>query len=599
MHRLNALLLRHPSHRRVALTCLALALIAALSFAAHRLALARGRLQLQEAAQARLDVEAARLDAQLDRFAVLPSVLETAPRITALLARPADGALRDLVNRDLRALNTIAGADNLYVLDRSGVVVAAADAGQPGTPYGMNLAFRPYMQEALDNGSGRFYGVGITSGRAGYYLSYALPHQGPTHGVAVVKADLELSAQQWAELPGDVLVLDEQQVVILASRAAWKYRPLEALSAQARAEIDRSRRYGSATLQPLAWRWQTQSEGGALVRLDDGSMQVAAQKLLNAGRWRMVLLLDEAPARNLARTIAASTGLGAAVAALLLALLAQRRRAIRARLASRDALQAAHDSLERKVAQRTAQLQAAQADLVHAGKLAALGQMSAGLVHEFNQPLAALQTLADNTVVFAQRGRTEQVQANLERIGQLVARLGRLTRQLRVFAHRGDETLAAVPLRTPVDNALALLATRLRDAGITVEVAVTADLVVRAEEVRLEQVFINLLANAADALAGQPAPRITVAARSDGRRVTVAVRNSGPPIAADILQRLFEPFVTSKPAGQGLGLGLVISAHIVRAFGGSLRARNLPDDAGVEFTVDLPSAATSEPVPHA
>ena len=216
-------------------------MIAAVAWVAHGVALRSGLQALHGAALQRLEVEATRLDAELARFGYLPSLLETSPEVLRLLDEPANPALRESVNRYLKSLNSIAGAQSLYVLDRAGIALAAADAGQPGTPFGQDLSYRPYFRDALANGRGRFYGVGVTSGRAGYYLSYALPAQGPAHGVATVKVDLEAGEKAWRELPGEVLLLDEHEVVILASRPDWKYHPL------ARAVGRGARRGGAGT----------------------------------------------------------------------------------------------------------------------------------------------------------------------------------------------------------------------------------------------------------------------------------------------------------------------------------------------------------------
>jgi two-component system C4-dicarboxylate transport sensor histidine kinase DctB len=282
---------------------------------------------------------------------------------------------------------------------------------------------------------------------------------------------------------------------------------------------------------------------------------------------------------------------------LAAALAAQRRRAIRQRLANREALQAAHDSLEIKVQERTAELREAQNELVHAGKLAVLGQMSASMVHELNQPLAALHTLSDNAVLLIDRGRLEEARSNLARIAQLVQRLAGLTQQLKVFAHKSPEQTKAVFVHRAIQEAVGLAAARLRDGGIEVSVQVEPrDLAVVGDEARLGQVLGNLLGNAIDALDRVDVRRIDIGASAHSGQCEIVVRNSGPCIDDAILARLFEPFVTSKPAGKGLGLGLVISAHIVKAFGGSLRARNL-HPTGAEFTIELPCAVETADTP--
>ena len=574
--------------------CLGLSLIALVAWAAHAFSLQRGLQRLHAAAQQRLEVEAARLDGQLSRFEYLPSVLETSPEVLRLLAAPADSQAREAVNRYLKALNAIAGADNLYVLDRAGTALAAADFELPSSPVGQDLSYRPYMRDALAKGRGTFYGMGITSARAGYYLSYALPARGETRGVATVKVNLQTVEQEWRDLPGDLLMLDERQVVILASRDAWKYHPLAPLSADARAEAAQSRRYGSADLAPLDWQMGERFDKRASRLLIDARPYLMSEHPVNRGQWRLLLLDDEAHARTTARSTAISAGLGTAVLLLAATVAAQRRRAIRQRLASREALQAAHDSLEIKVQERTAELRAAQNDLVHAGKLAVLGQMSAGMVHELNQPLAALHTLSDNAALLIDRGRLDDAKGNLARIGRLVNRLGRLTSQLKVFAHKSNEPIGSASVHRAINEALALVAARLRDGGIEVSVQVEpASLAVAGDETRLEQVLGNVLGNAIDALDGAEVRRIDILATARGNTCQIVVGNSGPCIDPEILPRLFEPFVTSKPPGKGLGLGLMISSHIVRGYGGSLRASNLAP-SGAQFTIELPRAAVSE-----
>ena len=581
------------------------ALVAACAFTGHRLAWRSGLASLQEQAQHRLDLVTTGLDAQLARFDYLPSLLETTPQVLQLLRAPQDEALRHDVNATLRGINATAGADMLYVIGRDGLVLAAGDAGQPGSPLGLDLSFRPYVRDALAQQRGRFFGVGISSGRPGYYLSFALapqqafeaPPPAPL-GVATVKVSLEATEQAWRKLPGQVLALDERGVVILGTREDWKYRPRQALPEAAIKETTVARPYGGAPLKPLNWReGDPLADGSRLLSLE-GARFLASERTLQRAPWRLVVLDELAPLQADARRMAV-TG---ALAGLLLPLLAfawlQRRRALQQQRASRAALQMAYDSLEARVVERTAELRAAQNELVHAGKMALLGRMSAGMVHELNQPLAAMRTLADNACVLLQHGRTADVEGNLQRIAKLVDRLGALTHRLKSFAHKSQQPPAPVALQPVVANAQFLLSRRLREAGVEFEVDIApVKLQVLADEARLEQVLVNLMANAVDAMAahagapGEPAParRLTVRARPEGDSARLEVEDSGPGIREDILPRLFEPFVTSKPAGQGLGLGLMISAHIAREFGGTLTAENRAQ-GGARFVFTLPLA---------
>jgi two-component system C4-dicarboxylate transport sensor histidine kinase DctB len=572
----------------------ALALIAAAAYVGHEVALQAGLARLREAAEHRLDMFATDLDAGLARYDYLPALLEMTPVVPALLEAPASAPLRDAANRYLNGVNATVGAEMLYVLDRSGISVAASDWDQPGTTIGQDLSFRPYVRDAVNNGRGSFYGVGITTGKPGYYLSYALRRGEGVRGVAAVKINIEEAEYAWRKLPGHVLLIDERGVVILSTRGELKYRPMAPLDAGQLAEMRRSRPYGDAPLNPLHWTTlQPLTPDTQVVELD-GLAQLATTHALQRAAWRLVALDDMAPVRMAARYAAITGSLAMAVLLLMAVTLWQRRRAVRQKLASQAALQAAHDSLESIVVARTAQLRAAQNDLVHAGKLAALGQMSAGMVHELNQPLTALRTLSDSAGILLDHDRREEVRGNLQRISGMVDRLARLTSRLKTFAHKSEVPPQPVALARSIADIHAMLGAELKEREIRVEVDIRpAELSVMADEATIGSLLSNLMRNAIDAMQESPQRLLRIEARAHAERAILTVTDTGPGIRADILARLFEPFVTSKPAGAGLGLGLVICAQLVRAAGGTLRAGNRAE-GGACFTVEVPCATPEE-----
>lgn len=579
---------------------LAAALIGAAAWLAALAARGAGLERAHEAAGHRLDVLAAEVDGQIARFDYLPSLLELNPAVFDLLEHPQDPALVAEVNRLLVGVNATAGAEMLYVLDKAGTARAAADWDRPGTPVGEDLSYRPYVQQALAQGRGRFYGLGVTSKRAGYYLSFALARNGRAIGVAAVKIGFAELEQAWGRLPGEVLVADARGVVILSSREDWKFHPLAPLPAELRAELTKGRPYGDADLAPLAWRVTRRLDGAAQAIELDGRRYLADARALPRADWQLLVLEDLLPVEQAERNAALTGGLAMAVLLLIGVVGWQRRR-------GRAALQAAYAGLETKVVERTAELSDAnralaeqidarrsiEAELVHAGKLAALGQLSAGLVHELNQPLAALRTLSDNACVMLERApqeprRLDGVRGNLERIAHLVDRLAKLTGQLKTFAHKAPVEAMPVDVAAAVAAAQEIVSPRLREHGVELVVEVRGAKVL-ADAARLEQVLVNLMGNAVDAMAGAPRRRLAVSAERDGERCLIHVDDSGPGIRDDMLPRLFEPFATSKPAGAGLGLGLMISQRIVDDFGGALRAANR-EGGGARFTIELRSA---------
>jgi len=591
------------------------AVSAAAALLAHAVTMNAALHGLQESAQRRLETVAAELDGVLSRFEVLPALLETTPTVTDLLAAPANAALRERANLTLNRINAMAGADMVFVLDRAGNALAAADWDQPATPVGHNYAYRPYMKQALSQGRGRFFGVGATSGRPGYFLSYALHERGGLLGVATVKVDLEPAMRSWASRPGELLVADERGVVLLASRPAWVFKALQPLSEAQREVISAERSYNP---QPGLLPWAAEppaGDGAERVRID-GQLHLVTRREQPALRWQLMALDPLAPAEASARNAAWLAALAAAVSFLLLAAGWLSRRAAMQKLAAQAALKQANDTLEARVTERTQQLSLANAtlaeeveqrtaaetslretqqELVHAAKLAVLGQMSAGLAHELNQPLAALRTLSDNAVVLLDKERVADTRENLLRISMMVARLGETTRRLKTFAHKPGYEAVPTPLRSAVANARALLAERMRRLGVSFEPEIEpAELAVRADPSLLEQVLVNLLANAVDALAHAEVRRITLRAWRTGEHVHLDVSDTGSGIAPEIAPHLFEPFATSKPPGAGLGLGLMISRRIVQDFGGTLTAAANPQ-GGASFHIELPAVEVTVP----
>jgi two-component system C4-dicarboxylate transport sensor histidine kinase DctB len=315
------------------------------------------------------------------------------------------------------------------------------------------------------------------------------------------------------------------------------------------------------------------------------------------------VLLETRPFHDQARLMVLALMLFLGAITAIAAMILQRR----ARLAERfDIQERTKAELERRVAERTAdlahvntlieaeiaerrlteiELRRTQSDLVQAGKLAALGQMSAALSHEINQPLAAARNYADSAAVLIERGDTVRAQENMGHILGLIDRMATIARHLRNVARKPDAPLKDIVLADAVAETQAIMAPRL--AGIDVQVLLPQDLpLVRGGPVRLQQVLINLLSNAADAVADSPQRKIEITAEIAAQRVLLSVRDHGTGVPAAIADRIFDPFFTTKRVGSGLGLGLSISYNIIKDFGGDLRVQNAPD-GGAIFTIDL------------
>ncbi|NQD96010.1 sensor histidine kinase, partial [Pseudomonas sp. CrR25] len=329
--------------------------------------------------------------------------------------------------------------------------------------------------------------------------------------------------------------------------------------------------------------------------------------------WRLTLLTPLQDQRRAAISHAMLASVACALLIFLGLALNQRRKVIATRLAAREALQQANNQLERRIAERTADLSASnerlkaeirerrqteahlrqtQDELVQAGKLAVIGQMSTSIAHELNQPLAALRTLSGNTVRFLQRGALDVAGSNLQTIGELVDRMGKITASLRAFARRGGDGGQA-RLGKAVDAALMLLQPRLQQRPTRIAHDY-GDTCLAIDQTRLEQILVNLIGNALDAMAAQRERRLWLSGALDGDSYRLEVRDNGPGIAPELRGHLFEPFFTTKPGEQGLGLGLTLSASLAAAAGGSLGVRH-PAEGGTAFILSLaPLASAAE-----
>ncbi|WP_103333462.1 sensor histidine kinase [Pseudotabrizicola formosa] len=530
------------------------------------------------------------LSGELDRFERLPPLIAEQTIVTRMAADPRNPDLVVQANDYLRRIQRLLGATDIYLMDAQGLTIAASNHDTDTSFIGGNFAFRPYFYDALAGGAGQFYALGTTSGKRGYYFGAPVLVEGQTAGVLAIKIDLDAIESTWAGGDYDVLVTDPEGVSFLSSRPDWRFAAMHPLGAEAQARIERTRRYAGTAIGLLQITDEGQHRGSPVLRIaESGGAREYLQRDMPMDRagWVVHVLIDTAAARASALTLAIAAMLASGVLAMVGAVLWQRR----LRLDERLQVQAeARADLERRVEERTHELRQAQADLVQAGKMAALGQMSAALSHEFNQPLAAARTYADNAGVLMDRGRMVEARGNIERILSLIDRLTSISRHLRSFARAPGQKLSHVSLAEVVEAAVEIAALRIRAAEATLAVRLAPDLpVVIAGPVRLQQVLVNILTNAADAVEGLADRRIELTAEAQGDHVLIRISDTGPGVPEGLATRIFDPFFSTKGVGKGLGLGLSISYNIVKDFGGDLSVASNP---GACFTLRLSAAPT-------
>lgn len=563
---------------------------------------------LQASSALRLAVSA--LGGHLSRYEPLPALIADHDDIKALLRAPSDPALRETANTYLQQINTLLRSSDIYVMTMDGETISASNYDGPASFVGQNFSYRPYFQDAARGLQSRFYALGTTSLKRGYYFASPVSVDGAICGVIVFKVDIDSIETSWKGGEYKIFVADPEGIIFMTGSPEWLYNGILPLDAARLARTQASRRYADAPLKELPLKRKTEDGHSLMTVTDDAAAReyLVLSHYMPEADWTVNVLMDTASVRGQARTVVIALILFVCLAGLALAILLQRR----ARTAERLRLEErARNELEHRVAERTAdlarvneqieleiaerrlteqELRKTQADLIQAGKLAGLGQMSAALSHEFNQPLAAAKTYADSAALLIDRGRTEEARDNLSRISGLVDRMASISRHLRNFARKPNEKLGPIGLDAVVDDTLEIVAARLKAADATLDVDLGRHPpAVVAGPVRLQQVLVNIITNAADAVEGQRNRTIELKARRKGGRVLLTVRDHGPGVPASIAERIFDPFFTTKGVGKGLGLGLSISYNIVKDFGGSLSVTNHAD-GGAVFRIELDAA---------
>lgn len=541
----------------------------------------------QAASALRLAVAA--LGGHLGRYEALPALIADHDDIGELLNRPADEALRQAANRYLKEINGLLKSSDIYVMTPDGETIAASNFDGPASFVGQNFSYRPYFQEAAEGKLSRFYALGTTSAKRGYYFSAPVRVSGAVRGVIVFKVDVDVIEATWFGSEYKIFVTDPEGIVFMSGSPEWLYASLLPLTGERLARTSASRRYSDARLRELpVSRSRFEDHELMSVTNGDGSRHeyLVLSEYVEDARWTVNVLMDTASVHSQSRTAVAALILSLCLAGIVTAALIQRKARRDERLLMEIQAKA---ELERRVEERTSdlarvnsQLRETQADLIQAGKLAALGQMSAALSHEFNQPLAAVRNYSENTALLMARGRIAEANDNLARITRLVDRMASLGRHLRNFARKPNEKLGPVALDGVLSDTLEIVASRLTAAGATL----IADIgepppVVLAGPVRMQQVLVNLISNAADAVEGKADRRILLTAREEEANAVIEVRDHGEGVPPAIAARIFDPFFTTKGVGKGLGLGLSISYNIVKDFGGDLSVANHPEGGAV------------------
>ncbi|EFO30227.1 two component sensor kinase [Roseibium sp. TrichSKD4] len=569
-----------------------------------------------------LQLTVAGLTGALHRYEPLPSLIAEKAILVELLNAPDNEALVEAVNEDLRLAAFRLKASDIYIMDVTGTTIATSNYKKELSFLGRNFAYRPYFTQALEGGTGRFFALGSTSGERGYFFGAPIEDGARIIGVVALKFTVDSFEEAWRSADHQIIVSDLNGVVFMASQPDWHFKTLRPLSRTDMLEIETNRQYPKDQLMPLVNTMSPLDDGLDTVQITDAGTTtnyVSSSIYLANAAWNVRILVPTTRARTQMLAALLILVLAIMLIGLAFAFYIQRRARLLERL---ETQQAAQEQLETRVAERTAdlnrtneqlleevserkaaenRLRRTQAELVQAGKLAALGQMSAALSHEFNQPLAAVKSYADNAVKLLDIGRTDETRENVTRISEMADRMASISKHLRNFARRPGEKTRPVVLTQIINDSRALVQPRLKSANASLEFAIPdKDIQVLGGHIRLQQVIVNLFTNALDAMKDQAHPVIDMTLEDQETHCTLTVRDHGPGVLEGEFEKIFDPFYTTKQPGEGMGLGLSISYNIIKDFGGDLRVTNHPDGGAVfeltlrKVTEDQPAQTTKE-----
>ena len=558
--------------------------VVAVSAAVWVFAMTQNLRELERRGQSDLALASDRLVSSLFGFRQLAVALAADPRIAA------NSGADDLRSVLLHA-SDISGALDFVLLDREGHYIASATGRDS---YAWKQA--TFVQRATDGTLGHHVAGSASFGRrAFYYAAPVFSGGGSVSRVVVAVINLEAIEDDFRGSRPAVFMTDQDGIILFSNRSELIFR-----------DRNLSHQNGTGTTGDHVILPFVDARPRGVLGYDTWSVSggpylprraLHVTKNLPVISMRAEALVDLRPALWDAILQAAASGVVFLLFGSVMLAIANQRRvlaeantALEERVGERTReLRQANASLVTEVAERKeaeAALQRAQKDLIQAGKLSALGKMSAGISHELNQPLMAIQSFSDNAVTFIERGDTDTAGRNMRKVGDLATRMGRIIQNFRAFARQEQDTAQRVDLLQAVNGAIELASSRLERANVKLQLELPTNPVwVQGGEVRLQQVILNLVTNAIDAMARSDPRELTISVQTDTSTI-LTIRDTGPGI--DEPEKVFEPFYSTKEIGEaeGVGLGLSISYGLVQSFGGNIRGQNLAD-GGAMFLVEL------------
>jgi len=550
----------------------------------------------------------------LGRFEKIPEVLSKHPLLTEVLLSPDDETKVDRLNHLLSELRVMTHASDIYLIDKSGITMAASNWDLPTSFVGMDFTFRPYYQQAMQGQLARYYAVGLSSGKRGFYYAYPVIAENEIIGVIALKLSITDIEEQYKNTlltdSFNFLIVAPDDVVFISDRPEWRLKTIGDISTAKQNALVAAKRYTDRKISPLkvsdiSNHYLPKELNSKLLEVsaDSTTEQVfAMKKLMKTANWQVHLWRSLAPIKAQRNLLIVLTAIGYLLIVFLLLFTNER-------LKNARRLKQSQQLLEKKVKERTADLSASnvklleeisqrqqaqvqvenmQEELIQSEKLAVIGSMSAGINHEINQPLTALRSYSQNALAYQERNMTDKVKNNLSLIVGLVDRLSDIVSQFNSFSKKSTGISSAVDVEASIQAAMSIIKHQAKNASVKLTIERGGNkLHIFGDAVRFEQVLVNLLSNAIQALSEQEDKQVSISLFEEQQQVFIKIKDNGPGILADNIDRIFEAFFTTKD-NFGLGLGLSISHRIIESMQGQLKVSNHPD-GGAIFTIILPA----------
>jgi len=563
------------------------------------------RERAQSSGQSALALVAEAVDQTIGRFQPVPGLIAGDPSLRQMLQQDVGSGFAPFMSEKLRQIAISVDASEIYVMDQTGLTVATSNYRDADSFLGRNFSYRPYFTQSVAGKTAFFHALGTTSDERGFFFAAPILDGIEVLGVLAVKITAGEIEQDWIGLGHDILIADGNGIVFLTSRSEYKFRALATLSVPVRARIADTRQFPLDKIRPMGLSadvTDSDSVQVSIVGTEDDFL--AASMPLQLAGWHAMVFTPLRPVHIQVLRTMILAGL-VLTAALLSALVILQRRANTLQRIKIETEQRA--VLEDKVQERTADLDAANAllraevaerrnaeerlrksqkELVKTGKLAALGQMSAAISHEINQPLAAIKSYAENAGRFLAHDRVEDAKSNIVSISKMSDRMAEISRHLRTFARRPGDTLAPINVTDVITETIGLVGPQLRAQNAAVSFDPETEVWALGGKLRLQQVLVNIVTNGLEAMSENETAVIDIQVERTEDAAQITLRDHGPGLPQESIDQVFDAFYTTKEAGVGMGLGMSISHNIISDFGGALTAANHPE-GGAVFTVTL------------